>query len=322
MQIPDLCIALIIAFAFVHFQAELRMSPKKATEITLTNVETPTQDITEQMPTDTENIETQTAQTDDETATSIVEIEGIITEIHPVDGVAMSLNVANPIFDPWTSLDDITIEEFAQKFNLLTDDEKEFVYKAHREAREELDKRMIAMKPEENNEVVNDKGKGKSKGKHERFSNNLLVVYVMLGGERYEIELKSNDRVGTLRQLLAKAAGLPTRAKFGFNMNGGFLKPNYNSNTYLYTLGITNGVVINALELHSEAAEAPKAKAKAAAEPMPLGVHQQVQDEQERISNDEQEAIINEEEQVSDAINEDECEEDECTVSENTDNEQ
>ena len=213
----------------------------------------------------------------------IVEEVAPISDVLPVsEQSGITLNMTQEQLDPWNP--DTTPEEMKNAFDILTTEEKSFVLSAIREAYETMKSRLTLLCPDE---TIEPKGKGKTK--RERFENLPITVYVWFKGVRYEITLKSNDRVGTLRQHLASKAGLPLRSKFIFNKEGGFLKPNFNSITYLYTLGVGNGTVINALEQPSQAAAAKPAPAPAMALAMPLGGQQNDNDEEteEEVANDE-----------------------------------
>ena len=199
-----------------------------------------------------------------------IEAEYVVIEEVVQVGNGVSLAVANECFDPWNP--NVSLDTLAKEYAKLSEEEKyaklSVVSQAHREAQDEMKKRMSVMKPDElTPEDVKPSAETTTKKTHERFDGKTLTFNVMLNGVSHVIVIKSNERVGTLRQMVCRQGGLNNRTRLAFNREGGFKCADYSAGTYLYTSGLQNNDAIVTLQLPSEAA--PKAEPKPAPKASP-----------------------------------------------------
>lgn len=143
------------------------------------------------------------------------------------------------------------LEKLTEKFLALTLRDQLTISQKFQNTKVELDKKMkVIPTPKQvlrNITAAENKANKTSKTKevHERYKKVQAVIRINFNGKVIELAMYTNDRLGTLRQALARALGLKKSTVFAFTLNGEPLKKT-SPTIFLYSLGFTDGMELGA----------------------------------------------------------------------------
>lgn len=170
----------------------------------------------------------------------------------PTPGAASS---TDPIFNPLGDMDEASLNALASAFAGLVLEEQFKVAETFEDTYNTLmaRKKMILSTKQVNIKIEAAKNKSKKKDtkkeKSERYQKIQITITCVLRvnevDKRFTMQVYTSDRIGSLRSALANAMGVRKNMHMTFQTLDGNPMPKHSATTYLYTLGVRDGSVIN-----------------------------------------------------------------------------